>query len=69
MFAKVISYNMQFKSAKPVKPVYGLTHCYVDARTGALGGKNEKDFYKFTLCFLSDYDFCCTIWLKNGDVN
>ena len=36
MFAKVISYNMQFKSAKPVKPVCGLSNCYVDARTGAL---------------------------------
>ena len=30
------SYNKKFKADKPVKPVCGLTHCYVDARTGAL---------------------------------
>ena len=53
MFAKVISYNMQFKSAKPVKPVYGLTHCYVDARTGALRSrKYEKNIY-----FCWEFDF------------
>ena len=31
------SHNKKFKADKPVKPVCGLTHCYVDARTGAQG--------------------------------
>ncbi len=43
------------KPTKPVKPVCGLTHCYVDAHTGALGGKNEK---KYCNCFIiSFYNF------------
>ena len=32
-----MTHNKKFKADKPVKPVCGLTHCYVDARTGARG--------------------------------
>ena len=42
----------KFKADKPVKPVCGLTHCYVDARTGALGGKMKKIFSIILLCLL-----------------
>ena len=31
----------KFQADKPVKQVCGLTHCYVDARTGALEEKKK----------------------------
>ena len=35
----------KFKADKPVKPVCGLTHCYVDARTGAQSVVEKKRFF------------------------
>ena len=35
-------HNKKFKADKPVKPVCGLSNCYVDARTGALVLRNIK---------------------------
>ena len=34
----------KFKADQPVKPVCGLTHCYVDTRTGVLGGSMDESF-------------------------
>ena len=57
MFAKVISYNMQFKSAKPVKPVYGLTHCYGDRPLACLCyKKNPPKKYNSVSYMIYIYD-------------
>ena len=63
MFAKVISYNMQFK---PVKPVYGLTHCYVDARTGAQEEKMRKLFLVMIFGIISTFVYAAPFGFKMG---
>lgn len=43
------------RSSKPTRgqAACGLTHCYVDARTGALRRKNEKTINNFNFFFCS----------------
>ena len=57
------THNKKFKADKPVNPVCGLTHCYVDARTGALG---EKSKMKKVLVFLI---FCISTLLLSCVTN
>ena len=54
-----------FKADKPVKPVCVLTHCYVDARTGALKERMKKICFFICLNFLSLFLFAHDIILTD----
>ena len=54
-----------FKADKPVKPVCGTTHCYVDAHTGVLKERMKKNCFFIYLNFLSLFLFAHDIILTD----
>ena len=54
-----------FIADKPVKPVCGTTHCYVDARTGVLEERMKKNCFFICLNFLSLFLFAHDIILTD----